>query len=104
MCASKHLAGERHCSLITSIALLKLWLALRNETDDLYRSCPSMLNKSAVLNFDVKAGKRSSGVRVDVVLVYVMDSSITSVLRTLDVVVLVRVVPQLVIEPGFVEG
>lgn len=42
------------------IPLLKLWLALSNETNNFNRCCPSMLHKRSVLNLYIQPGERPS--------------------------------------------
>jgi hypothetical protein len=62
-----------------------------------------VLNEGSILDLDVKASELPPYFGVYVVLVNVVNTAITGVLRTLDVVVLVDLVAPLVFEAGLVE-
>lgn len=82
--------------MVSVVALLEFRLALCNETDYFYCSCPCMLNICSVLDLDVEATKMIAGGRVDVVLVNVMNSAIASRFWFFYVVVFFYVVPAFV--------
>ena len=84
--------------LVAFITSLKLGLAFGDESNYLHCCGPRMLNECTVLNFYAKASKPLTDLRVDVVFVNIMYSPIASLLRMLDVVVLIEFVSSLVIE------
>jgi hypothetical protein len=98
MSTGQEFAGKCHCSLVPSVAALELWLTLRDETNHLDGSRPSMLNQRAILNLDIETGKSFAGFGVDVVLIYVVNASIPGRFGMLEVIVFVWLIAEFVIE------
>lgn len=103
MCTSENFTGERHGVFVTLVALSEFRLTFGDKADDFNRSCPSVLNKRAVLDFKVQPRELLAYIGIDVVLVNVMDSPVPRLLWALYVVVLVQLVSTRVIETGFVK-
>jgi len=100
MRTSQDLACQSHRIFVSLIAFLELWLALRYETDHFNSSCPRVLNKGSVLDLDIQTSKFPSHIGTDVVLINIMNASISSVLWGSYIVIFVTGIAQLVVEMG----
>jgi len=81
MSASENLTRVHHHFFIAVIALLELWLAMSNKANDLYCGRPRVLNESSVLDLDEKPLQMSTGIGIDIIDIYVMNSPIASIFR-----------------------
>ena len=63
-----------------------------------------MLDKSAVLNFNVEPGQCFSALGIHVVFVHIVNPSVTRILWAFYVIVLPRIISQLVVESGLVKA
>jgi hypothetical protein len=84
--------------MISLVPILELRLTLRDKTNYLDGGSPCMLNGRPILNFHEEACKVSTGFRVDIIFVNIMDSTITRGFGMLDVIVFVCIVSALVME------
>ncbi len=104
MSSCKNFTCEGHFIFISFITLLEFWLALSDKADNLNSSCPSMLNKCSILNFNVKPSQTFTGFRVDIVFVDVMNSAISSIFRCFYVVVFIGFITAFMIELSLVKS